>query len=163
MAGVSGSTGSGRRICSSSLRRRCPSSWPVAASIAAGCAIARQNTSTSTPLSPKSAALEDPPTNLHGVSVASLLKKPHAAWDKPAVTQFLRPYADKPSVQGYSIRSERYRYTVWSGGETGEELYDYNADPHEWHNLARDPAMQQIKSGLAQKMQTILRQRTSQV
>jgi uncharacterized sulfatase len=107
--------------------------------------------------------LEGAPANLHGVSVASLLKKPHAAWDKPAVTQFLHPYADKPSVQGYSIRTERYRYTVWSGGETGEELYDYNADPHEWHNLARDPAMQQIKSGLAQKMQTILCQRTSQI
>ena len=37
---------------------------------------------------------------------------------------------------GYSIRTDRYRYTEWGGGEFGVELYDYQQDPQEFDNLA---------------------------
>ena len=40
---------------------------------------------------------------------------------------------------GYSVRTERWRYTEWDGGKAGAELYDHDADPHEWNNLAKDP------------------------
>jgi arylsulfatase A-like enzyme len=40
--------------------------------------------------------------------------------------------------QGYSIRTERYRYTEWDGGRRGVQLYDHESDPHELHNLAAD-------------------------
>ena len=40
---------------------------------------------------------------------------------------------------GYSLRTERWRYTEWDGGKAGSELYDHDADPHEWNNLANDP------------------------
>ena len=43
-------------------------------------------------------------------------------------------------VKGYSIRTERYRYTEWGGGEYGAELYDYQSDPEEYTNLAGDPS-----------------------
>ena len=39
---------------------------------------------------------------------------------------------------GRSVRSERYRYTEWNEGKDGVELYDHQADPHEWNNLAGD-------------------------
>jgi hypothetical protein len=36
------------------------------------------------------------------------------------------------------VRDADYRYIWYGTGE--EELYDLNADPHEWHNVAADPA-----------------------
>jgi uncharacterized sulfatase len=103
--------------------------------------------------------LSGAPSSLHGTSIAALLRSPETSWDKPAVTQFLRPYAAKPATQGYSIRTERYRYTVWSGGEMAEELYDYTSDPHEWNNLAHDPTLSQMKVHLAERLATIRAQR----
>ena len=40
--------------------------------------------------------------------------------------------------QFHSLRHARYRYVRTPQG--GEELYDHAVDPHEWNNLARDPA-----------------------
>lgn len=37
------------------------------------------------------------------------------------------------------MRSGRWRYTVWNGGEAGRQLYDHNSDPHELKNLADLP------------------------
>lgn len=42
-------------------------------------------------------------------------------------------------VLGHSIRTPRYRFTVWGNGEFGRELYDYQQDPDEYTNLANDP------------------------
>jgi len=39
---------------------------------------------------------------------------------------------------GYSVRTERWRYTEWNGGAAGAELYDHDADPREYRNLAKD-------------------------
>jgi uncharacterized sulfatase len=44
-----------------------------------------------------------------------------------------------PWFMGYSVRTDRYRYTEWDGGQKGAQLYDYAADPKELTNLAADP------------------------
>jgi hypothetical protein len=58
-----------------------------------------------------------------------LLRDPTLDWDYPAITSY--DYGE------FSIRTERWRYTTYLDG--GEELYDHNNDPHEWHNQARNP------------------------
>jgi iduronate 2-sulfatase len=60
-----------------------------------------------------------------------------------ALTQTPRPnYPDGelPTIMGYSMRSDRYRYTEWRDFQTGKalatELYDHVDDPQETINLA---------------------------
>ena len=67
-----------------------------------------------------------------------LLEDPKAPWAKPAITQVVRNEGGK-RIMGYSVRTERWRYTEWDGGAAGAELYDQDADPHEYQNLAKDP------------------------
>jgi uncharacterized sulfatase len=71
---------------------------------------------------------------LEGFSVRPLLENPEGAWGHPAFTQVIHGQA-----KGYSVRTERWRYTEWNGGKAGVELYDHDADPHEYRNLALDP------------------------
>ncbi|HEY2574632.1 MAG TPA: sulfatase [Verrucomicrobiaceae bacterium] len=75
-----------------------------------------------------------PPANLQGKSLKSLLDDPQASWSKPAFTQVWRG-----SFAGHSVRTEKWRYTEWDGGKEGVELYDQDADPKEYTNLAADP------------------------
>jgi iduronate 2-sulfatase len=74
------------------------------------------------------------PAHLAGTSLKPLLEKPDAAWNRPAFTQVWRG-----QFAGHSIRTERYRYTEWDHGKQGAELYDYQTDPGELQNLAKDP------------------------
>ncbi len=63
-----------------------------------------------------------------GVSVVPLLRDPSADWDRPAVMTYMRG--------NHAVRSNRWRYIRYADGS--EELYDHDADPHEWNNLAGD-------------------------
>jgi hypothetical protein len=55
-------------------------------------------------------------------------------WHKPAVTQIWH----NRKAWGYSIRTDRYRYTEWLEGKAGRELYDHSVDPEEVTNLTND-------------------------
>lgn len=80
------------------------------------------------------------PNNLEGQSLRPLLTKPSSdAWKKPAVTQIWH----SKKAWGYSIRTERYRYTEWMEGRAGRELYDHQEDPEEIHNLADSASSQE--------------------
>jgi uncharacterized sulfatase len=75
-----------------------------------------------------------PPKNLEGASLKPLLEDPAKPWDRPAFTQVQRG-----AFPGYSVRTERWRYTEWDDARQGAQLYDHDADPHEYVNLVDDP------------------------
>lgn len=74
-----------------------------------------------------------PPKNLEGASLKPLLDDPKKEWDRPAYTQVQRG-----NFPGYSVRTERWRYIEWDDGKMGAQLYDHDADPHEYRNLIDD-------------------------
>jgi arylsulfatase A-like enzyme len=76
------------------------------------------------------------PEGLEGSSFARLLEEPDQAFKSAAFSQFPRG----KNVMGYSMRTERYRYTEWrdkkDGRVTARELYDHESDPREDVNVA---------------------------
>ena len=73
---------------------------------------------------------------------------PASDWKHPAFTQVTRR-REKQLLMGYSVRTERWRYTQWGkDGKDGEELYDHANDPREITNLAKDPAQAEVLAGL---------------
>ena len=105
--------------------------------------------------------LRDVPTDLQGKSLRPLLQNPSAPWDRPAVTQIHRnPQGSE--IRGYSMRTERHRYTIWSDTAEGEELYDYSGDPRELKNLATSPEAANRKATLKSRLQSIVAARQNQ-
>lgn len=89
------------------------------------------------------------PENLEGRSLRPLLNDPASEdWSKPAVTQVWH----NKKAWGYSIRTERYRYTEWLEGRAGRELYDHSVDPLEVSNLADDAQHAVAMAGLSTKL-----------
>jgi len=70
-----------------------------------------------------------PRTDLEGISLVSQLKDSAAKRELPAITSH--------NQGNHGIRSERWRYIHYADGS--EELYDMQADPNEWTNLAGNP------------------------
>lgn len=93
-----------------------------------------------------------PPAGLAGRSLRPLLDNPKASWDKPAYTQVWRN-----TFPGYSVRTERWRYTEWDEGSKGQQLYDYQTDPGELRNLAADPK----HAGMREKLKALVRKNWS--
>ncbi len=56
---------------------------------------------------------------------------------------------------GYSIRTEKWRYTEWDGGKRGAELYDEVGDPREPRNLADDPQHQKVVADMQRRLQRV--------
>jgi len=75
------------------------------------------------------------PAHLQGASLAPLLRRPDAKWDRPA-----RSVVQREGVFGRAVRTERWRYVEWNGGKEGAELYDHKNDGGEYENLAANSA-----------------------
>jgi iduronate 2-sulfatase len=97
------------------------------------------------------------PANLAGKSLRPVLDEPAAKVKDGAITQHPRPayYTDDNdpmTAMGYSLRTDRYRYTEWRDAQDGRvvarELYDHETDPAETVNRAGESQ----KAGLIEKL-----------
>ena len=89
------------------------------------------------------------PHKMVGTSLRPLIEGNDQPVKPYSVSQY-RPY-QRRTIMGYTIRSERFRYTLWldknpQAGATidranmlGEEFYDYEDDPLETVSLVNDP------------------------
>ena len=91
------------------------------------------------------------PDGLEGSSFLPLFKDPDRLWKRAAFSQYPRDIPGAGDGMGYSMRTDRYRYTEWLVKETGfraRELYDHQTDPEENSNIANDPANLSLVNGL---------------
>ena len=128
-----------------------------------------------------------PPAGLQGQSLVPLLRDAEANGRGWALTQVMRSAgnagaapknqaakaakATKAPVNGaaasaasetgrtfgYSLRTNRWRYTEWDGGKAGRELYDHENDPRELTNLASAAAQKSVVQELSAKLQEAIR------
>ena len=88
------------------------------------------------------------PTELEGISLAPVIEQPTHPWKTAAFSQLRRG-----STDGYSMRTQRYRYTEWGqSGSRGVELYDYEADPDETVNIAGLPKNAELVAYLSERL-----------
>jgi arylsulfatase A-like enzyme len=85
--------------------------------------------------------LPNPAQEMPGHDLASVLNG-NSPPTRAVLTQAIsgahrtRPERRGMQIMGYTIRTDRYRYTEWADGAEGIELYDYQDDPGELLNLA---------------------------
>jgi arylsulfatase A-like enzyme len=98
------------------------------------------------------------PSALEGTSLRPLLDDPTLPWKTSAFSQYPRSEKGGLKLMGYSMRTDRYRFTVWidqSGGDKvhGTELYDHQVDPQENTNIAGLPANRKLVDELMSQWQ----------
>lgn len=87
------------------------------------------------------------PEGLDGTSLVPLLRDPDATRETPALTT--------RQGQHHAVRTDRWRYIRYADGS--EELYDHDADPMEWKNLAGIAEFKATKQELATALEGMLR------
>lgn len=105
----------------------------------------------------------DPPGELEGVSLRSVLDNPNNSVRSAALTQTPRPNylrGRQPQSMGYSIRVDGFRYTEWRNFKTGKvlatELYDHKDDPLETVNVVARPRFAETVTSCASQLQKYL-------
>jgi len=98
-----------------------------------------------------------PPAKLEGRSLRPVLADPRATVHEAAFTQARR--GAKAEYWGRSVRTARWRCTEWDEGRNGLELYDHDADPREYTNLANDPrhagVLKELRALLARRIPAV--------
>jgi iduronate 2-sulfatase len=92
------------------------------------------------------------PAHLEGTSLKPLLEDPKRKGKPAAFSQYPRG----KKIMGYSMRTERYRLTVWLDREDhtkvlDTELYDHSKDPQENVNIAKVSANADLLKGLMEQ------------
>lgn len=95
------------------------------------------------------------PAGLEGVSMTPVMRDPERTWKRAAFSQYPRA----GGVMGYSMRTDRYRYTEWirEGKEVGKEvagveLYDHLRDADENVNVAERAEHKRLVSELSEML-----------
>ncbi len=92
------------------------------------------------------------PAGLEGASWRSLFDDPERLWKRAVYSQHPRNIPAVGPGMGYSMRTDRHRYTQWSGIDSPYntlELYDYKETPVESRNIANHPEYVSLVNGLS--------------
>ena len=94
------------------------------------------------------------PGYLEGTSFKPLLDDPKRPWKSAAFSQY--PRSQKGGLMGYTMRTDRYRFTIWVGRTDHSkvdaiELYDHQNDPQENVNIAKDPGNAELVKQLMEQ------------
>ncbi|KAH3769616.1 iduronate 2-sulfatase-like [Dreissena polymorpha] len=103
-----------------------------------------------------------------GVSFMPLFHNATMTWKPSVFSQYPRAMQHVP-IMGYSLRSDRYRYTEWVAfsyrthkpdwtRNYGTELYDHQTDPDENYNMASDQAFADLARSLSTRLHAGWRQ-----
>lgn len=112
------------------------------------------------------------PEHLDGKSLVPLMRNPASSVKEFAISQYPRSsnaietqrMTDASAkIMGYSLRTKRYRYTIWmenfrsnqpfkASSVVADELYDYEKDPLEKVNVVNDKNYALIAKNLKDKM-----------
>lgn len=112
------------------------------------------------------------PTQLEGKSLQPVMRDKKVSVKEYSVSQYPRKLKKEEfttlgypnnKLMGYSMRTERYRYTIWMSDFTSKdpfsakkiyatEMYDYQKDPLEKVNVVKDPGYTASSTILYQKM-----------
>jgi arylsulfatase A-like enzyme len=99
------------------------------------------------------------PGHLDGISFHPLMDDPGLDWKSAAFSIWVhKKYRHDEEIQviGYTMKTERYRYTEWRHTRSGEirakELYDHQQDPAENFNVVDEPGYTQVAEELQHKM-----------
>ncbi len=106
--------------------------------------------------------------NAQGQNLAPILKDPTQAGRGWALSEVTRGDATRAAASvdagsdakgflGYTLRTQRWRYTEWDQGKQGRELYDHDRDPKELTNLADDPAQAATLKELSAQLRDAVR------
>ena len=91
------------------------------------------------------------PDHLEGTSLVPVLNDAGRKWKSAAFSQYPR------YVMGYSMRTDRYRFTLWmknDGQAEAIELYDHRVDPSENNNIAGSPENTELVKQLTKQLKS---------
>ena len=102
----------------------------------------------------------DPSPRFDGESFVPLMDDPDTPFKDAALSQyrhFMEPYRE---IMGYSIRTDRYRFSLWrdnasEGAVFARELYELGFEGGESVNLADDPAYHLVVQDLTNRIEVI--------
>lgn len=98
------------------------------------------------------------PVHLQGTSFVSLIEDPNKNWKKGAISYWPIGRGDPDKVvMGFTIKTDRYRYTEWIKTSTGElmarDLFDHQTDPDENVSIANNPENEELMKALSQLLE----------
>lgn len=91
------------------------------------------------------------PKGLEGTSLVPVMNNPKVSVKTAAFSQYPRP----GNIMGYTMRTDRYRYTEWSEkgkDPMGVEMYDYKAEPEGNVNIANLPENKELAAKLSKML-----------
>jgi arylsulfatase A-like enzyme len=98
------------------------------------------------------------PAHLQGTSFVPLIQNPNKKWKEGAISYWPASNRTNPEkvIMGYTVQTDRYRYTEWIRKSTGEvmarDLFDHQSDPDENFSIANNPENEELMKNLSEML-----------